>query len=72
MLHLARELLVHAVKPAEIIFGVFQETMKEDPTNPENKSVLSFECDGCGQFFESWERLRQHAIDCRDDDSEEQ
>jgi hypothetical protein len=46
--------------------------MKEHPTNPENKPVLSFECEGCGQFFESGERLRQHAIDCRDDDTEDQ
>jgi hypothetical protein len=30
---------------------------------------LSFECNGCGQCFESSERLRQHAIDCGDDDS---
>lgn len=30
---------------------------------------LSFECSGCGQCFESSERLRQHAIDCGDDDS---
>ena len=30
---------------------------------------LSFECSGCGECFESTERLRQHAIDCRDDDS---
>jgi hypothetical protein len=30
--------------------------------------ALSFECDGCGQLFESWERLRQHQIDCQGDD----
>ena len=30
---------------------------------------LSFECSGCGQCFETSERLRQHAIDCGDDDS---
>jgi hypothetical protein len=30
---------------------------------------LSFECSGCGQCFESTERLRQHAIDCGDDEA---
>jgi hypothetical protein len=46
--------------------------MKEDPSNRQEQKALSFECDGCGQFFESWERLHQHAIDCTDADSEEQ
>jgi hypothetical protein len=31
------------------------------------EAVLPFECDGCGQCFESWDRLRQHQIDCRSD-----
>jgi hypothetical protein len=30
---------------------------------------LSFECSSCGHCFESTERLRQHAIDCGDDES---
>lgn len=30
-------------------------------------TTLPFECDGCGQFFESWDRLRQHQIDCSAD-----
>ena len=29
--------------------------------------TLSFECDGCGEFFETWERLRQHQVDCQTD-----
>jgi len=33
------------------------------------KKIFSFECGGCGECFESTERLRQHAIDCGDDDS---
>lgn len=34
--------------------------MTEDPSNEKEPAALSFECNGCGQFFESWERLRQH------------
>ena len=29
----------------------------------------AFECDGCGESFTSWERLRQHQVDCKSDDS---
>ena len=29
----------------------------------------AFECDGCGESFTSWERLRQHQVDCNSDDS---
>jgi hypothetical protein len=45
--------------------------MKEDSAIREERKSLSFECSCCGQFFESWERLRQHEIDC-DDPSENQ
>ena len=38
--------------------------MTEDPSNEKEPAALSFECNGCGQFFESWERLRQHEVDC--------
>jgi hypothetical protein len=41
--------------------------MKEDQSGGEQQKALSFECNCCGQRFESWERLRQHAIDCDDD-----
>ena len=43
--------------------------MKEDSSKV---PILSFECDGCGQFFESWERLREHGVDCRDEDRDNQ
>ena len=46
--------------------------MKEGRSKGIKPSVLSFECDGCGQFFESWERLRQHEVDCKDDDRDNQ
>jgi hypothetical protein len=36
----------------------------------EQSKSLSFECEGCGGFFESWERLRQHQVDCRSDESD--
>lgn len=46
--------------------------MKEDPSNENKRAALSFECNGCGQFFESWERLRQHEVDCNDNDLDNQ
>ena len=46
--------------------------MKEDSSNDVKRTALSFECNGCGQFFESWERLRQHEVDCKDDDVDNQ
>jgi hypothetical protein len=35
------------------------------------KLTLAFECDGCSESFESLERLRQHQVDCKSDESEE-
>lgn len=29
-----------------------------------------YECSGCGECFESIERLRQHKVDCKDEDLE--
>jgi hypothetical protein len=40
--------------------------MKEDSSN-EKQNALAFECNRCGQRFESWDRQRQHEIDCDDD-----
>ena len=40
------------------------KAMNDEPTNLATPRILSFECDCCGQFFESWDRLRQHQIDC--------
>jgi len=40
----------------------------EDREEAEEGKSLSFECEGCGGFFESWDRLRQHQVDCRNDD----
>lgn len=45
--------------------------MKEDFTNKLKPATLSFECDCCGQFFESWEWLRQHLVDCQSDEFDE-
>lgn len=44
--------------------------MKEDSANNLKPATLSFECDCCGQFFESWGRLRQHQVDCQSDEFE--
>jgi hypothetical protein len=49
-----------------------EAAMKEDSSNDVKRTALSFECNGCGQFFESWERLRQHEVDCKDDDVDNQ
>jgi hypothetical protein len=32
--------------------------------------ALAFECDSCGQHFETWDLLRQHQVDCQTDDFE--
>ena len=34
------------------------------------KPAFAFECDGCGESFESLQRLRQHEVDCKSDESE--
>jgi hypothetical protein len=44
--------------------------MNEDNFNPVTNKNLSYECSSCGQCFESLERLRQHQVDCGDDDFE--
>jgi hypothetical protein len=33
------------------------------------KIASSYECDGCGAFFDSFNRLRQHEVDCKENDS---
>lgn len=43
---------------------------QDDQKDVEKQKTLSFECDGCGGFFESWERLRQHQVDCQSDESD--
>jgi predicted nucleic acid-binding Zn ribbon protein len=35
------------------------------------KSTFAFECDGCGEAFESLQRLRQHEVDCKSDETED-
>jgi hypothetical protein len=47
--------------------------MENDGSSSETpmKKTLAFECDGCSECFESWERLRQHQVDCKSDESEE-
>ena len=42
--------------------------MDEESANAGKPMTLSFECDGCGQVFENWDRLRQHQVDCQTDD----
>jgi hypothetical protein len=42
--------------------------MKHEMTGKGSESNLSYECNGCGQCFENMERLRQHGVDCKDDD----
>jgi transcriptional regulator NrdR family protein len=41
--------------------------MSESKSDNLNKIARSYECDGCGVSFESFERLRQHEVDCKDD-----
>ena len=46
--------------------------MEEEFANVVKPTALSFECDVCGQSFESWDRLRQHQVDCQNDDFDSQ
>jgi hypothetical protein len=46
--------------------------MEEELAKVAKPAVLSFECEGCGQSFESWGRLRQHQVDCQNDDFDNQ
>lgn len=45
--------------------------MEENGARSEGARKLFFECDGCGGFFESLECLRQHEVDCKDDNFED-
>jgi hypothetical protein len=45
--------------------------MGESKFDNMNKTARSYECDGCGASFESFERLRQHEVDCKNDDGVE-
>jgi len=45
--------------------------MSEEKSNDIKEKERSFECDGCGASFESFERLRQHEVDCKDHDGVE-
>jgi hypothetical protein len=45
--------------------------MKEAESNDIERKINSHECPACGAAFESFERLRQHAVDCRDDEGAE-
>jgi hypothetical protein len=45
--------------------------MEDEREKREGARKFAFECDGCGESFESWQRLRQHAVDCKTDESED-
>jgi len=45
--------------------------MEDEREKGEGSRKFAFECDGCGESFESWQRLRQHAVDCKTDESED-
>jgi len=44
--------------------------MSKENTGAARGTNRSYECDGCGESFEFMERLRQHEVDCKDDDFE--
>jgi hypothetical protein len=46
--------------------------MEKELADAATPSVLSFECETCGQSFESWPRLRQHQVDCQTEDFDSQ
>jgi hypothetical protein len=47
-----------------------EETMDEDIRSSKKPGALAFECESCGQHFETWDLLRQHQVDCQTDDFE--
>ena len=42
--------------------------MSKEKFNDTKEKERSFECDGCGALFASFESLRQHEVDCKDDE----
>jgi hypothetical protein len=56
---------------AESECQILRIKMKENNSDNMEKIATSYECGGCGAFFESFERLRQHEVDCKDDDGVE-
>ena len=42
--------------------------MNEENVYNAAEIVRAYECAACGQYFESMDRLRQHEVDCKDDD----
>ncbi len=46
------------------------KTMDEDSIRSKKPSALAFECESCGEHFETWDLLRQHQVDCQTDDFE--
>jgi hypothetical protein len=44
--------------------------MIEKTSYAAGETIRAYECSGCGQCFESMDRLRQHEIDCKEDDFE--
>jgi len=42
--------------------------MKDKRSENIEKIASSYECGGCGAFFESLDRPRQHEVDCKEDD----
>jgi hypothetical protein len=45
--------------------------LEKESENETISQARAFECDGCGESFTSWERLRQHQVDCKSDDSDD-
>jgi len=45
--------------------------LEKDLENDTTSQIRAFECDGCGESFSSWDRLRQHQVDCKSDDSDD-
>lgn len=42
--------------------------MSDESASVVRETSCSYECNGCGERFESVERLRQHEVDCTNDD----
>jgi hypothetical protein len=49
-----------------------EENLMENKADDIKIIARSYECAGCGEYFDSFDRLRQHEVDCRDDNVDDE
>ena len=66
------ELMALETGSHELLAEQCRELQLEKDSETKITQPRAFECDHCGETFASWERLRQHQVDCNSDDSDDQ